>query len=371
MKIETFELERRQSLWENIVDYNLTESGFHPYTINELLNEDQIEQLKDVRIGYGQTNGSIELRDAVSKQYPEANLNNVSVTNGSAESNFLSIWSILEPKDELLLMLPNYMQIWGIARSFGIDVKPFHLKEELHWQPDIDEIKKLISDKTKMIAVCNPNNPTGSILTKQAKEEIIEIAKEVDAWILSDEVYRGAEISGIETPSFYGLYDKAIAVGGLSKAYSLPGLRMGWLVAPEDVAEKAWSYKDYTTIATGALDQQIATWVLSSDLRLQILERNRKMLKENLVVLTEWLDNLSSLFSFNPPQAAAIAFLKYHFDMNSSELTTKLRDEKSLLIIAGDCFGMDGYLRIGIGSEKDYLVKGLKLFQEGLEEILE
>ena len=221
-----------------------------------------------------------------------------------------------------------------------------------------------------MIAVCNPNNPTGSILTKKAMEEIVEIANEADAWILSDEVYRGAEISGLETPSFYGLYKKVIAVSGLSKAYSLPGLRMGWLVSTEKIAEKAWSYKDYTTIATGALNQQIATWVLSSNIRLQILERNRKMLKENLVILTDWLDNLKSLFRFIPPQAAAIVFLKYNFDMNSTKLTTKLRDEKSLLIIAGDCFGMDGYLRIGIGSEKEYLIEGLKLFQEGLEEIL-
>ncbi|MCG3222083.1 MAG: aminotransferase class I/II-fold pyridoxal phosphate-dependent enzyme, partial [Candidatus Heimdallarchaeota archaeon] len=193
MKIETFELERRQSLWENIVDYNLTESGFHPYTLNELLNEKQITQLRDVRIGYGQTNGSIELRTAISNLYPEAGLDNVSVTNGSAESNFLSIWSVLDPNDELLLMLPNYMQIWGIVRSFGMNVKPFHLKEELNWQPDLDQIKSLVSDKTKMIAVCNPNNPTGSILTKKAMEEIIDVANEADAWILSDEVYRGAE----------------------------------------------------------------------------------------------------------------------------------------------------------------------------------
>ena len=371
MKIETFELERRQSLWENIVDYNLTESGFHPFTINELLDKKQIKQLNDVRIGYGQTNGSIELRTAISALYPGANLDNVSVTNGTAESNFLSIWSLLQPKDELLLMLPNYMQIWGIARSFGISVKPFHLMEELRWQPDLDELRNLVSDKTKMIAVCNPNNPTGAILSQKAMEGIIEIANEVDAWILSDEVYRGAETSCIETTSFYGLYNKVIAVGGLSKAYSLPGLRIGWLVSTEEVAEKAWSYKDYTTIVTGALNQQIASWVLSSDLRLKILDRNRRMLKVNLSILRDWLFNLQSLFTFIPPQAAAIAFLKYHFDMNSTELTTRLRDEKSLLIIAGDCFGMDGYLRIGIGSERDYLIEGLKLFQEGLVEFLE
>ena len=204
MKIETFELVRRQSLWENLFDYNLTESGFHPFTLEELLTEEQLKQLSNARIGYGQTNGSIELRDTISKIYPTSNHDNVIVTNGSAEANYITIWSVLEPGDELILMLPNYMQIWGLARAFGVKVKPFHLKEELEWQPDPDEIKKLVTPKTKMISVCNPNNPTGSILKPSLVEEIIDIANESNLWIHSDEVYRGAELDGIETTSFFG-----------------------------------------------------------------------------------------------------------------------------------------------------------------------
>ena len=369
MKIEIFELERRQSLWENLVDYNLTESGFHPFTLNELLSEKQLEKLKDIRIGYGQTNGSIELRDSITNLYPGANRNNILVTNGSAEANYITIWSVLNPGDELILMLPNYMQIWGLAKSFRVEVKPFHLKEELEWQPDINEIRNLVTTKTKMISVCNPNNPTGSILTEESMEEIIAIAREKDIWIHSDEVYRGAELSGIETPTFYGMYDKVLAVGGLSKAYSLPGLRMGWIVGPEDAIEKAWSYHDYTTISPSILSQQITMWVLQPNIRMKILNRNRKMLEENLEIFKAWINKRQNLFYFIPQKAGAMSFVKYNININSTEFTEKMRIEKSLLIVAGDCFGMDSYLRIGLGSEKDYLLTGLNLLAEAIEEI--
>jgi len=369
MKIETFELERRQSLWENVVDYNLTESGFHPYTLEELLTEEQLKQLLNVRIGYGQTNGSIELRDTIKQIYPGANRDNIIVTNGSAEANFVTIWSVLNSGDELIHMLPNYMQIWGLARSFGVDIKPFHLKEELDWQPDISEIKKLVSPRTKMISVCNPNNPTGSILSKDSMEEIVEIAKENDIWIHSDEVYRGAELSGVETPTFYGMYDKVLAVGGLSKAYSLPGLRMGWIVGPEEAIKKAWSYHDYTTISPSVLSQQIAIWALQPELRIKILNRNRSMLKENLEIFKEWLSKRPNLFHFIPQKAGAMSFVRYNININSTEFTEKLRTEKSLLIVAGDCFGMDNYLRLGLGPEKEYLLKGLDLLAEAFDEL--
>jgi len=285
MKIEIFELERTQSLWENRVKYNLTESGIHPYTFKELLDNEEIEDLLSLRLGYGQTNGSEELREAIASLYPGADLDNVLVTNGSSEANFLTIWSNLEPGDELIYMLPNYMQIWGIARSFGITVKPFHLREDHNWAPDLEELKSLISPRTKMIAVCNPNNPTGAVLSKEAMKEIVRLAKEADAWVYSDEVYRGAELDGEETPTFFGLYDKVIICCGLSKAYALPGLRIGWLVGPKEIIEKSWASHDYTSIASGILSNHVATLVLQPERRMKVLNRNRKILNENLAAL--------------------------------------------------------------------------------------
>ena len=250
MEIETFELERYQSVWENEVEYNLTESGMHPLTLRELLDDDQIDDVLNLRLGYGQTNGSKELRDTVSRQYRGFDRDNVLITNGSAGANFVAIWSMLEPGDELVLMLPNYMQIWGIARSFGIKVKPFYLREENSWKLDFDELDNLISEKTRMIAVCNPNNPTGKVLGQDEMERVATCANDHDILIYSDEIYRGAELNGQESTSFLDLYPKTVIASGLSKALSHPGLRLGWLVGPRKCIDKAWHHHDYTSIST-------------------------------------------------------------------------------------------------------------------------
>jgi hypothetical protein len=369
MKIEIFEMERAQSLWENRVKYNLTESGVHPYTLEEFLRSDEIEKLLSIRLGYGQTNGSEELREAISRLYPGTDLDNVLVTNGSAEANFITIWQNLEPEDELILMMPNYMQIWGLARSFGIKVRPFHLREELKWGPDLEELKGLISPRTKMIAVCNPNNPTGAVLSDGEMKEIASLAEEADAWIYSDEVYRGAELDGEETPTFWGLYDKVMVSCGLSKAYAFPGLRIGWLVGPKKKIEEAWACHDYTSISSGILSNWIASLVLEPERRKKALDRNRNILNENLAVLEEWVQKHKPLFELIPPRAGGVAFPRYNMKINSTELADKLLKEKSVFVVAGDFFGMDHYIRIGIGTEKDYFKAGLKLIDETLGEI--
>lgn len=375
MEIDVFELERIQSLYENKVDYNLTETGLHPYTLKELLTGtgDEVEELTNLRLGYGQTDGSPGLRETISRLYPSAGPSNVLVTNGSAEANFIALWSMLEPGDEMVLMLPNYMQIWGLARSFGITVKPFYLKEELNWGPGLEQLKEQITSRTKMIAVCNPNNPTGAVLSEVEMRWIFKLAAQVGAWIYADEIYRGAELDGKETPSFFGYtdydYHKVVVNGGLSKAYGFPGIRIGWLVGPPDTIAKGWAYHDYTTISTGILSQWIADKVLQPERRLKVLNRNREMLRENIKVLQAWVDKHKGLFRFVPPRAGAMAFIRYDLEMNSRELATRLREEKSVFVMDGDCFGMDYYLRIGFGSEKEYLLAGLDRIDQFLKSI--
>jgi aspartate/methionine/tyrosine aminotransferase len=369
MKIETFDLERVQSLWENRVKYNLTESGIHPYTLDELFTHEEIEKLHSVRLGYGQTNGSIALREAVGRLYRGLDLDNVLITTGSAESNFIASWSLLEPGDEMVYMLPNYQQLWGLARSFGSTVKPFHLRQELNWEPDCDELRAAVSGKTKLIAVCNPNNPTGHTLSEESIKTIVKIASDAGVWLYADEIYRGAELEGEETPSFMGTYEKVIVNGGLSKAYALPGLRVGWLAGPKGFIEDAWAYHDYTTISSPILSNEIATLVLQPEMRKKILNRSHKILTDNLVVLTNWVQERKDLFSFIPPKAGGLAFLKYAMDINSTEFVTKLRERKNVLVIAGDNFGMDGYIRIGIGAEQNCFLTGLNLIDELVREL--
>lgn len=359
MKIEIFKMERMQSTWENVVDYNLSESGVHPLTLREFLSPEELEELASVPLGYTQSNGTEELRERIRALYPGIGPGGVMATAGSSEANFVLIWSLIEPGDEVLFELPNYMQMWGLLRGFGARVKPFRLREELGWQPDLDEMAKLVTPKTKLIVLTNPNNPTGAVLSARSMAAIVALADKAGAWILADEVYQGAELSGVRTRSFFGMYDKVLAVNGLSKAYGLPGLRIGWIVGPDDVIARTWPYHDYTTISPAALSDRLAATVLAPANRERILARTRGILNANYPVLDGWLKAQDGVFSYRPPEAGAILFARYDLRVNSTELVEKIMREKSVLLVPGDHFETDGYLRFGFGSEEGYLLTAL------------
>jgi len=369
MKIEIFKMERMQSLWENVVDYNLSESGVHPLTLEQLLSPEEIKELTRVEIGYTQTNGTPGLRDNIARLYPGVDPEQIMVTAGSSEANFLLMWSLLEPGEEVVFELPNYMQMGGLSQSFGARVRPLWLKPELGWQPDLDDLSRVVGGNTKMIIITNPNNPTGSILSPEARKEIINQAEKVGAWLVVDEVYRGAERDGLETPSFWGSYERLIVVAGLSKAYGLPGLRLGWLVGPLDLVKKVWTYHDYTTISVSALTDHLATKILEPKRRQKILKRTREILNSNLPVLEAWLKSFDGLFDYLPPQAGAILFTRYNLPINSTQLVEKILKEKSVLLVPGDHFELDQHLRFGYGSSQEYLKAALARVAEFLSRI--
>jgi len=244
----------------------------------------------------------------------------------------------------------------------------FHLREDADWAPDLDELRRVVNNRTKMITVCNPSNPTGYTLTLEEMQEIAAIADGAGAWIHADEVYRGAELDGNEVPSFSGLAEKAMVNGGLSKAYALPGLRLGWLAGPAETIANAWAYHDYTSITAGILSHAIGEIALSPEVRPSILERNRKMLRGNLRHTLDWVDSLGSHLRFTPPKAGGMAFMRYDFGINSTELSDWLRTEHGTFILAGDCYGMDGFFRIGIGAETAHLKAGLDRVRSALLE---
>ena len=369
VKLQTFEMERWQSTWENQVEYNIAESGVHPFRVSELF-EGREAELLDRSLGYIQTNGSVELRRTISALYSNVDSSNILVTNGSSEAIFVAMWLFLDRGAEIVVMLPNYMQVWGLAKTFGAKVKSFKLLvREEKWVPDLQALKKVVTRKTRLIAICNPNNPTGTILQEEAMDEICDVAKKNDAWILSDEVYQGAELSGQITPSFWGRYGKVIVTNGLSKAYGLAGLRIGWITTTKELASKLWSYHDYTTIAPTALSDCMAKYALGQSMRMKILSRTREILRGNLPIVKEWVNGHKDNFSLIPPQAGAIAYLKYNLKINSTHLAERLVKEKSTLVVPGDQFGMDGYLRIGYGSPREYLTAGLGRLDELVQQL--
>lgn len=369
MKIDVFKMERLQSTWENAVEFNLSESGVHPLSLRELVSAEELEEILRIRLGYSQTNGTPELRDEIRKLYPGAVPEQILVTAGSSEANFLLMWSNIEPGDEVVFQMPNYMQMWGLLRGFGARVKPFFLRESLGWQPDLDELKKVVTGKTKMIIATNPNNPTGAVLSRKAMDKIVELAATANAWILSDEVYQGAEREGPTSPSFWGKYDKTIVVGGLSKSYGLAGVRVGWILGPEALIRKTRPYHDYTTISPSILSDRLARVALKPPIREKIIKRTRRIIQTNFPVLESWLNRQKGLFMFTPPKAGAICFARYRLNINSTKLVDKLIRDKSVLVIPGDHFRMDHYLRLGFGSEKKYLEKALGRVEETMAEV--
>jgi aspartate/methionine/tyrosine aminotransferase len=369
MQLEFFAMERLQSEWENRVAHNLSESGVHPMSVEELLAPDECAELLRQRLVYVQSNGSEELRARIAALYPGASVENVTATNGSAEANFICAWRVVEPGDEVVLVQPNYGQLWGLLRGFGAVVKPVQLREERGWGLDPDELARAFSPKTRMICVCNPNNPTGAILTAAERDAIVGLAAKHGAWILADEVYRGAERDGVETPSFWGAYDRVLATCGLSKAYGLPGLRLGWVVAPKSEDVNIWGRKDYTSISPGALSDYMGRKALEPSRRARILERTRGILNRNYPVLEDWVRRRGDAFRLVPPKAGAIAYLRYAWPLNSLELVLRLRDEQSVLIVPGDHFGMDGFLRVGFGNEPEDLEAGLRRMAAHLDRL--
>ena len=364
MRVPPFELERFQSVHEHQVEINLTESGVEPLEAGELLGPDAAAALLDQPLAYTQSNGTPELRAAVANTFPGATEEHVLVANGGAEANFVACWCLIEPGDEVVVMQPNYGQVQGLAEGFGALARPWPLREERgvptpRWTPDVDELRTLVTDRTKLVAICNPNNPTGARLTEAEVAAVCEVAEKHGAWVLSDEIYRGAEHDGVETPSVWGRTERAIVTGGLSKAYGLPGLRIGWAVAARDTVTDLWSRRDYTTIAPSALSDRLARHALAPARRTALLERTRRMIAGNLPIVGAWLDAHAGDLAWVPPEAGAIGFVRYGHDIGSTALADRLRQTAGVLIVPGDHFGFNGYLRIGYGGRAASLREGL------------
>lgn len=366
MKFEPFEMERWQSTHEHHVELNLSDSGVHPLTVSELLEGAPVS-LGDERLIYTQTNGTPELRARIAALYPGVGPDQLLVTSGGAEANLLAALTLIEPGDEVVVMLPNYMQLWGIARAIGAQTRAWNLipdGEANRWRVDLAALEKLVTPRTKLIAICNPNNPTGARVGAAELDAICAIADRAGAWVLSDEIYQGSDLDGQSTPSVHGRGERVVITNSLSKTYGLPGLRLGWLVAPREIADAAWARHDYTTIAPSALSDRLATHALEPDVRARLLERTRALLTRNYAVIADWLASHGDSLDFIPPDAGAMIYLHYQHPIGSRELAERLRVEKSVLLVPGEHYGMDAWLRIGFGGETEHVERGLARVQE-------
>lgn len=348
-RFHPFALERWQSTYENSVEFNLSESGVHPLTIGELRALAGDVDIDDVVLGYGHTNGTDELRGRIAALYPGASPDDVAIANGSAEANFAATWRFAAPGATIAVVVPTYMQTPGVAHAFGARVVRIPLRPELGWQPDGDEVRRLTQDGVQAIVITNPCNPTGTVLSDESRRMFIEAAAAHDAWIIADEVYAGAELDGTQTPSFFGSYPRVIATGSLSKAYGLPGLRIGWAVSTPEMTEQLWARRDYLTIAPATPSDRLATLALQPAVRAHLLDRTRRHIRDGITVLEAWLEE-QQLFTWQRPAAGAICLASLRAPVDTSQLAERLRVEQSVLVVPGEQFGVPHALRFGFGA---------------------
>jgi aspartate/methionine/tyrosine aminotransferase len=367
MRIETFEMERTQCLYEHVVELNLSESGVLPLRVEELLETPEArDRFLALGLSYAESNGSQRLREHIARFYPACTAENVTITNGGAEANYVTLWALLGSEGRLACMLPNYMQGWGLGRAYaaGSDAFRLVLRDQggvRRWALDLESLERAVRANTTAILVCNPNNPTGAVLTEAEMEAVVAVASRVGAWIVADEIYRGAEVDTDEvTPTFWGRYDRVVITSGLSKAFGMPGLRIGWVVAPPEFIAQTWIRHDYLTLTPGLLGDRLAAIAMEPTRRDAILARTRRIIRQNLPVVERWLEDHRGTFNYVRPCAGAIAYFEYPFDIDSVELIDRLRRDKSVLLVPGGHFGMSSGLRVGFGYDAAKTGRGLE-----------
>jgi len=366
MRIDRFDMERTQCLYENTVRYNLSESGVQPLRVEELLGDELgRDGLLGLALKYPESDGSELLRERIALLYPGATAENVVVTNGTSEANFTTLWGLLERGDRAAVMLPTYMQTWGLSRAYAGHADAYRLRlrgrgSARRWALDVASLERAVSKKTRLIVVTNPNNPTGAVLTEEEMDAIVQAARSVKAWIVADEVYRGAEVAGGRpSPSFWGRYGKVLVTSGLSKAFGLPGLRIGWIAGPPRVLARLCGYHDYTTLTPTMLSDRLARAALEPGRREEILERTRRILRENLPRVEAWIRSHGDVFDYVPPVAGAITLIGYRLPIGSVRLFDRLRLEESVLITPGAHFGIGKFIRVGFGYDVEKTLEGL------------
>jgi aspartate/methionine/tyrosine aminotransferase len=370
MKMEVFEMERMMSTWENVVEYDISESGVEPITLRELIDFGfDLDSLMDMTLGNCQGNGTIELRDALTKLYPGATPDHIEVTNGTSEANYLLGITLLKPGDEFAIAIPNYMQLKGIARAAGATVNMFHLRQESGWDVDWDEFDQAVTPNTRLVYFTRPGNPTGAVLSDESVRRVLERCEEMDAYVIFDEVYIGSEIDGSRTRTCWGLSDKVIVVCGLSKSYGIPGIRIGWLVGPRDVVAECWAQHDYITVGPNKISDAMARTAVDMKVREKLFLRIQNRIRSNLPIYREWVAGFDGFLELEEPAAGAFCFVKYHADTPSIDIADSLLKNQSTLIAPGAHFGTDGYLRIWAGGETGFIREGLERFRIELDKV--
>ncbi|KAG9201714.1 hypothetical protein G6514_005330 [Epicoccum nigrum] len=395
VKISDFAVESWMDAYEHHCKYNVAETCCSSLTLDQLreLSEDKTTDIlkTDRVLTYGAIRGAEALRSNLARLYSAKVLtpldpSNILTTPGAIQANYLVAYSLVGEGDHVICQYPTYQSLYSVPQSLGAEVDLWKASPEKKWIPDLEELKALIKPNTKLIVINNPNNPTGAVMGKTFLEQLVEIASENDITILADEVYRPIfhSLSPIDKdfpPSLLSMgYKNVVVTGSMSKAYSLAGIRVGWIASRNsEIIETIASARHYTTISVSGLDEQVAAYALSPATVHGLLARNIQLAKTNLALLEKFVIKNEDECEWVKPVAGTTAFIKFHREgkpVDSVDFCKKLLEKTGVLFVPGSqSFGEEfkGYVRIGFVNQTDVVQKGLeeasKFVRKNLDDI--
>jgi aspartate/methionine/tyrosine aminotransferase len=364
MKVEPFALERWMTRHEMNVTYDIAESGIQPLRLADLLAWEgaadvALNELLDLPLGYSEARGTVALRTAIAATYAGCSAENILVTTGAIEANYLLFNVLLEPGDHVIAPYPAYQQLFSVPRAIGCDVSAWEVGPATNYRYDLDALERLVRPDTRLIVVNTPHNPTGAMLSPAELRRVYALAESVGATVLGDEAYRWLSVPGgseFGAPMFeHG--PLGISVGTVSKPFGLPGIRIGWIAASEPLIAACWGARDYISLSPGKLNDAIAQ--LAFKHRERIIERNHAIIRANLEAASTWIDAHSDLLSWTAPRGGLLALLRYNVPIESLELADLLATEYGVMLAPGSVFGLEHHLRIGIGQDPPVFRAGL------------
>ena len=383
MKIKEFKLEEYFAKYEFTVKYLLCSSDCESFSVNELLTleENSLDELKKIRLGYTESLGNPILRDEISKLYNIINSkNDVIVFSGAEEGIFIFMNVLLNKGDHIIVQFPAYQSLFEVANAIGCEVTKWMMTDEKNWELDLDFLESNIRNNTKCIVINFPHNPTGYLISKGNYNKIINIAKENDIYIFSDEVYRFLEYDDNDRlPPMCDLYEKGISLGVMSKSLGLAGLRIGWITSKNhSLLKRIASFKNYTTICNSALSEFFAILALRN--KNLILKRNLKIIQDNLKILEKFFEKYNFLFKWIKPKAGSIAFPRILINKSVDDFCLDLLRKKSVLLMPSSNYNYgDKHFRIGFGRKnmmealhkmEEYIEKKILIYSKNVKKLI-
>jgi capreomycidine synthase len=339
-------------------------SGVENFSFGELRQLFNItpDDLDRIVLRDSRTLGDPDLRTAIGNRWGNGKAERVMATNGSSEAIYLIMHSLLEPGDEVVVLDPAYQQLFSLAETIGCKLKHWRLRFENSFRPDLGEARHLIGPQTRMIVVNFPHNPTGASLTPVEQDELIELAAGAGAYLVWDAAFAEITYDGPVLPDPGERYHRSITLGTLSKAYGLPGLRVGWCLAGPEVLERLVRLRDYTTLALSPLVEHVATRAIENgDL---LLQPRLAQARHNLELLLSWANRHREFVSIARPQGGVCVFMRVHGVADIEDFCRQLADESGVLLVPGTSFGQPNHVRLGFGCSTGELTEGLSRLSE-------